>query len=381
MRTVAGTSHGTVALERSAQWIAERLRTIGMSEVTITRRHGPPAVVAVRPGTRRAPTLLLYAHHDVVDASSFDAVRTGTLLRGRGASDDKGPLVALLHGIARYLKSSVDGTARNEPGLVVVIDGEEEVGSPHLAGLLRSARAVGGPVDAVLAIDTQADRTGQPALTVSLRGQTSVDLDIHGPPERHSGRFGGKSSDPGLILAAILSALATTNGRVRPVDDGSFSVAVNALCTNQCSVGPHHVIPSMVRAKLNFRFDRTDGPSTWNRLAVLSASHLRCDTHARITPWLSVRPWSLATGDHRLVAIVTEVLTEHFGAPQRLQSTATLPLASVVEDVLGVHDIALIGFGQATDNAHAPNEQVDLIRLAAMAAAVVDVLRAFGESR
>ena len=377
MPTVAGTSAGSVALDQSAVWLAKRLRAIGMERSHVTRKHGPAAVIAWKSGAATAPTILLYAHHDVVSARTFSAKRRGRLLCGRGASDDKGPLIAMLHALEEHL------TTRTHPGvgIVVVVDGEEEAGSPHLAGLLSEAQSMAGRVDAVLAVDTQADANGVPALTTSLRGQTTVDLDVRGPAERHSGRFGGRSPDPGLILSAILSALASSCGTVRGMSPGDLSVSVNALCSDHCVVGPHHVIPETVRAKLNFRFGYSDAGVVLAHLTAVVRSQLVVGTEAWITPWLAVRPWALAAGRHRLVAVVTDELTTRFGEPRRLSSAATLPLASVAEDVLGLRDIALIGFGLASDNAHAENEQVDVLRLVALTGALTAILQRFGESR
>lgn len=214
-------------VEASAQAVAELLRGAGLPEVQVLRslrpdgEPGAPAVVARRPAPAGAPTVLLYAHHDVQpvgegwETDPFDPVQVGERLFGRGAADDKAGVVAHL-GALRAL------TAANlmpEVGVTVFVEGEEEDGSPSFRAFLEEHRELLA-ADVIVVADSANWKVGVPALTTSLRGLVDGFVEVQVLDHAvHSGMFGG----PVLDALALLSRLVAT------LHDDAGDVAVAGL--------------------------------------------------------------------------------------------------------------------------------------------------------
>ena len=226
--------HADVA--RSADWLAEHLRQTGFPIVEIwpTGEQGAPGLPAVyaewpaaeRPaagdaGKKPAPAVLVYGHHDVQpvqpldewDFDPFTPVERGQQLLGRGASDDKGQVLFHLLGaracLARY------GSRQAPPvTLKLLIEGEEESGSPNFAGLLRRHRERLA-CDVIVVSDTTMWAEDAPSMCTGMRGMTDAQIDFHGPDsDLHSGSFGGAVPNPLHAMAALLAGLHDEHGRV-----------------------------------------------------------------------------------------------------------------------------------------------------------------------
>ena len=203
-------------LQASAAEVAALLRQAGLPEVDVlTVDGGQPAVLGRRPGPPGAPTVLLYAHHDVQppgqradwDSDPFEpAVRDGRLY-GRGAADDKA-------GIAVHLAALRAHGDRLPVGVTVLVEGEEEIGSPALAPFL-AAFADRLRADVVVFADAVNWTADVPALTTTLRGGTSVIVTVraleHGV---HSGLYGGPVPDALTALCRLLATLHDERGDV-----------------------------------------------------------------------------------------------------------------------------------------------------------------------
>jgi acetylornithine deacetylase/succinyl-diaminopimelate desuccinylase-like protein len=203
-------------LRASAREVADLLRGAGLPEVEVlTVDGGQPAVLGRRPAPPGAPTVLLYAHHDVQppgdragwDSDPFEpAVRAGRLY-GRGTADDKA-------GIAVHLAALRAHDGQLPVGLTVLIEGEEEIGSPSLPRFLA---AYGDRIRAdVMVLTDSANWTADvPALTTSLRGGANVTVEVrtlhHGV---HSGAYGGPVPDALTALCRLLATLHDERGDV-----------------------------------------------------------------------------------------------------------------------------------------------------------------------
>ncbi|HJR38677.1 MAG TPA: M20/M25/M40 family metallo-hydrolase, partial [Nocardioidaceae bacterium] len=158
-------------VRRSAEATAELFRGEGFDDVRIlSSGGGAPAVVARKPAPAGAPTVLLYAHHDVQpvgdladwDSEPFEPTERGDRLYGRGAADDKA-------GIAAHL-AAIRAHGGNPPvGVTVFVEGEEEVGSPTLASFLAEHKDL-LQADVIVIADSTNWEIGVPALTTTLRG-------------------------------------------------------------------------------------------------------------------------------------------------------------------------------------------------------------------
>ncbi|NAZ86622.1 M20/M25/M40 family metallo-hydrolase [Kineococcus sp. T90] len=205
---------------RSAHWLAALLRATGFPEVEVWRTPGAPAVFARWHETPGAPTVLVYSHHDVRPAEDdhweqtppFEpALRDGRLW-GRGASDAKGQVLAHVWGLRAHLAA----THRRAPevNLTVLVEGEEEAGSTHLAALLREHREQLA-CDLVVLSDTMTWSREHPAVCTGVRGSLSAELEVRGPlRDVHSGAVSGTTPNPVLALSRLLAGLHDAEGRV-----------------------------------------------------------------------------------------------------------------------------------------------------------------------
>jgi acetylornithine deacetylase/succinyl-diaminopimelate desuccinylase-like protein len=199
----------------SADAVAELLRGAGLPEVTVVEAGGQPAVIGRRPAPPGAPTVLLYAHHDVQpigDASQWEtepfvAIEREGRLYGRGAADDKAGVMAHV--------SALRALGDDLPvGVVVFVEGEEEFGSDSLAALLEQHRDEIAS-DVIVIADSGNWDIGVPALTTSLRGIVNVFVDVRTLDHAvHSGMFGGAVPDALTTLTRLLATMHDNAGDV-----------------------------------------------------------------------------------------------------------------------------------------------------------------------
>ncbi len=211
--SVSATDWPKEPLVRSADAVAEMLRAVG-ADVKILRSNGHPAVVGYVPAPPGAPTVLLYAHHDVQPpgpdtdwSPAFTATMRDGRLFGRGSSDDKAGVVAHIAALRAF--------ERQPPvGVAVFIEGEEEAGSENLRTYLEQERQRLA-CDAVVVADGGNWRIGEPALTTTLRGVVSCVVELRVLDKAvHSGQFGGPFPDALTAMVRLLATLHDKKGDV-----------------------------------------------------------------------------------------------------------------------------------------------------------------------
>jgi acetylornithine deacetylase/succinyl-diaminopimelate desuccinylase-like protein len=213
-------------VRRSAEWLAAHLSDSGFPVTEIWETGTPgsggqPAVFAEWPaGDPAAPVVLVYGHHDVQPveplgewhSAPFEPTEQDGRLLGRGASDDKGQV--LFHPLG--IRAGLAASGRSAPPVTIkmLIEGEEESGSPHFADLLRRERARLG-CDVIVVSDTTMWSDDVPSMCTGMRGLIDAQIDLAGPSrDLHSGSFGGAVPNPLHALAALLAGLHDNAGRV-----------------------------------------------------------------------------------------------------------------------------------------------------------------------
>ncbi|HEX9313140.1 MAG TPA: dipeptidase [Actinomycetota bacterium] len=203
-------------VRRSAEATAEVLERSGLSDIRLLEVEGAhPAVLGQVAGPPGAPTVLLYAHHDVQptgpvelwSSPPFEPVERAGRLFGRGTCDDKA-------GVMVHAAALRAWEGHPPVGVTVFIEGEEEIGSDHL-GVFLSRHLGLLEADAVVLADASNWRLGQPALTTSLRGLVDCVVEVRTLDHAvHSGMYGGPIPDALSALARVLASLHDDEGRV-----------------------------------------------------------------------------------------------------------------------------------------------------------------------
>ncbi|MCJ7511646.1 MAG: M20/M25/M40 family metallo-hydrolase, partial [Anaerolineales bacterium] len=206
-------------MHRAAEWLVQRLTALGFEQARILPTAGHPVVYAERLNAGpSAQTILFYGHYDVQPTDPIDLWRTdpfdpvvqGDNLYGRGASDMKGQVMAHLSAVEAILH-----TGPLPVNLKIMLEGEEEIGSPSLPAfiqqnqaLLKSNFCLNGD-SGILAPDI-------PALTVSLRGLVYAEVNVKGPStDLHSGGFGGAVDNPALVLCQVIAGMRDAQGVIQ----------------------------------------------------------------------------------------------------------------------------------------------------------------------
>jgi acetylornithine deacetylase/succinyl-diaminopimelate desuccinylase-like protein len=202
-------------VHRSAEMVSKLLAQAGFDDIRTVSEGGAPAVIARRPAPAGAPTVLLYAHHDVQPEGDpaqwvsppFEPTERDGRLYGRGTADDKAGIATHLAAIRAF-----DGDL--PVGVTVFVEGEEESGSPSLGALLAAHQDLLA-ADVIVIADSDNWSTEIPSLTVSLRGLADCVVEVatldHG---LHSGMWGGVVPDALSALVRLLSSLHDDDGNV-----------------------------------------------------------------------------------------------------------------------------------------------------------------------
>jgi len=202
----------------AAEWLAERLRALGAERVTVYPTGCHPIVYGeVLTAGRGSPTVLIYGHYDVQPVSAlddwetdpFDPTITGNELRARGASDNKGPMIACIAAVEAVLHAGPMPV-----NVKFLFEGEEEIGSVHFREFLEDHRDLCG-CDLVLNPDVGMLGEQSPTIFYGLRGMYRCRLRVTGPSrDLHSGGYGGIVENPIHVLSALVAGMHDGGGRI-----------------------------------------------------------------------------------------------------------------------------------------------------------------------
>jgi acetylornithine deacetylase/succinyl-diaminopimelate desuccinylase-like protein len=202
-------------MRATAEWLAARLTFAGGR---VEDTAGFPVVRGEWLGAPGAPTVLVYGHYDVQPTGDlaewstppFEMVTDGDVVRGRGVSDDKGPVLLVL----KLAQAMIDQRGALPLNVKFLLEGEEEIGSPHLPEYLR-AHADELAADLMISADGAMWRPTEPSLSIASKGLVSMDVVVTGAAgDLHSGRYGGTVANPVHALATVLASLHRPDGSV-----------------------------------------------------------------------------------------------------------------------------------------------------------------------
>jgi acetylornithine deacetylase/succinyl-diaminopimelate desuccinylase-like protein len=202
-------------MRAAAQWLAGQISFAGGR---LLETDGNPVVTGEWLGAPGAPTVLVYGHYDVQPTGSLEEWRTPPFeltvadgkAFGRGATDDKGPILVVLK-TAQAFMEQFGGLPLN---VKFLFEGEEEIGSPNLPAFLRK-NAGQFAADLVISADGAQWRPTEPSVSIASKGLLALDIRVSGPNrDLHSGRYGGTVQNPIHALAGLLAGLHSPDGRV-----------------------------------------------------------------------------------------------------------------------------------------------------------------------
>ena len=404
--SVSARSEHSSDVRRTAEWMRDSLARIGF-EATVFPTAGHPVVLGEWRQAPGAPTVLVYGHYDVQPAEPLElwesppfepTIRDGRIY-ARGSVDDKGQL--FLHVKALEAHLAVRGTL--PVNVIVLAEGEEEVGSEHLAPFIEQ-HAKRLACDAVVISDSSMFAPGQPSILSSLRGLAYMQIDVTGPSvDLHSGSYGGAVVNPATALARIIATFHDENGHIAipgfydavrdwgedargairrlPFDEGEFrhetgapalggeagystleriwtrpTCEVNGLLSGYTGEGAKTVLPSKAMAKVSCRLVPDQNPEEIGRLV---EAHVRRVAPKGVTVQVQHlhggRPWR-AELNGPVFDAARRALAAAFGRePVVVGEGGSIPVVGEFERILGV-PVLLMGFGLPGENAHAPNE-------------------------
>lgn len=410
-------------VRRSAEWLAAYLSRQGfpVTEVWETgSASGPglPAVYAEWPAASPgAPVVLVYGHHDVQpveplaewDSPPFEPAERDGMLLARGVSDDKGQV--LFHALGTRACLAAVGAAAPPVTLKLLVEGEEESGSPHFPDLLRRERERLA-CDVIVISDTTMWAADVPSMCTGMRGLVDAEIAVYGPErDLHSGSFGGAVPNPAQLLATLLARLHDGDGRVTlpgfydkvtpltnaeralfarlPFDEKAWlatagnsgaaageagystleriwarpTAEINGMWGGHAGPGPKTIVPREAHAKVSFRLvanqDPADIPAM---LSTFIGENMPPGVDVRVSSnGLGVRP-SAAPIDSPAVRAGLRAMKRAFGTEILFTREGGSGPEADLAEILGA-PLVFVATGLDEDQIHAPNERIEVSRL------------------
>jgi acetylornithine deacetylase/succinyl-diaminopimelate desuccinylase-like protein len=397
-----------------AEWLKAKLSAIGL-KVKLHETAGHPIIVAHGPKKKDRPTVLIYGHYDVQPVDPIElwkrppfnpGIEDG-MVTARGASDNKGQIFAHILGIEQTMKEKGDLPVN----LILLIEGEEEIGSPNLASFLDTHREALA-CDVVAISDSSMIAPGHPTFTYGLRGLAAVEVLVTGPDhDLHSGIFGGAVENPVTVLARLIAGLHDKKLKVRlegfyedvkalapwerkawkhlPLQEIDLlrmtgapalrgekgytpleriwarpTAEVNGIGGGYQGEGTKTVLPSKAMAKFTFRLVPDQDPQ---KILQLVQDYF----HENTPPTVKIDIVRGHSGEPYLVdpnagfgMAAQKALGRLFPGkkPALIREGGSIPIVADFKSILKA-DTLLLGFALADCNAHSPNETFPLAHL------------------
>ncbi len=402
-------------VQRAAEWVAARLRAAGIEGVEVLPSGGHPVVYGEWLHAPGKPTVMIYGHFDVQPVDPlhlwshppFEPVVREGRLYARGATDDKGNMLAPILAVEALLKT----TGKLPVNLKFFFEGQEEIGSPTIPQFLAGQKERFA-CDLVFSADGSQWSEEQPCLLLGLRGLMALQIDVQGASsDLHSGMHGGVIQNPIHALVRLLDSMRSPEGKilvegfydsVRPLseveraqmaglafDEAAYkaelgldgldlfgepgytprervwarpTLEINGIWGGFQGEGPKTVLPNQAHAKISCRLVADQEPA---QIYTLISDHVA--RHAPPGVRINVRP--LTTGSHAYLIpadhpgnrIAGQILEQLYGRPPvYTRSGGSIPVCSLFLKELGAYTISF-AFGLEDENLHAPDEFYRLV--------------------
>ena len=398
-------------MQKAAEYLANKLKGIGMNNVSIMPTGGHPVVYAdfLTAGDDK-PTVVIYGHYDVQptdpielwESDPFAAeIRDGKLF-GRGTSDMKGQVMASIHAVEAWMKQG--GMPINIKWL---LEGEEEIGSPSLGKFIENNKDLFAcdfalnPDGGILAEDL-------PTIPYSLRGLAYLELTLFGPAgDLHSGQFGGAVLNPANELARLIGGMHDENGRITlpnfydsvvelddeerkelarlPQDEAFYleqtgspklwgekgytpvehtggrpTLDVNGLLSGFTGEGSKTVLPAKAMAKISMRLVANQDPiQVKKQLIQYIEENIRPGVTWTLDEHTGAKPSLTSRDSDGVKALAKAMETVWDVRPLYYRVGGSIPVVGQMMEILGV-DSVMTGFGLPDGTLHAPNEKLTL---------------------
>lgn len=396
-------------MRSAAEWLAAQL---SFADGRVVATEGHPVVRADWLKAPGAPTILVYGHYDVQPTGDlaewktppFELIRDSNVIRGRGVTDDKGPVYVVLK-VAQAFIAQENALPLN---VKFVFEGEEEIGSAHFPKFLRE-HADELAADLVISADGAMWRASEPSLSIASKGLVTLDIEVTGAKEDlHSGRYGGTVANPLHALAEILASLHSADGRVAvpgfydgiPELSGTRRAEIAAIPFDNVQYiadlgldeafgeinygtlerlferptleingvkagGKYTVIPHIATGYISCRLVPGQSPkhvleSITNHVLAQKISGVR----VAVRPDEGGVPAYTISADHPAIRAARAALEHVYPGQEVLLAVigGTLPATALFEEVLGVKTL-FFSFSTADEQLHAPNEFMRIPRL------------------
>ncbi len=396
----------------AARWTAAELERIGLEHVRLIETPGNPVVYADwLHAAEGVPTILFYGHYDVQPVDPLDewvtppfeaTVREGKIY-ARGAADDKGQIFMHFKAVEAFLRQE----GQLPVNIKFILEGEEEIGSKHLDGFVREQSA-SLSADVVVISDSPMLDRGVPSLCYGLRGLSYLQIDVRGTKtDLHSGSFGGAVANPAFVLAQVLSQMKDRGGRVKipgfyddvralsdaeraefaklPFNERQYrreigapklygekgfttyervwgrpTFEVNGLLSGFVGEGAKTVIPATAMAKVSMRLVPDQDPDrVSDAFEAYLAKVMPKTVESAVRRLHTGKPW-MTDLDNPFVRAAGRAIEAGFRRPPVFhREGGSIPVVSTFQETLGLPSV-LFGVGLPDENAHAPNEKLDL---------------------
>lgn len=399
----------------AAEWLQNYLKEIGFTSA-IHETGGHPIVLAQDLSAESGPHILFYGHYDVQPVDPLDlwdippfqpCIKIGKnnqkIIHGRGSSDDKGQLITFLEACRAIRKQS----GKMPLKITILLEGEEENGGEHLPGFLAEQKGKLFP-DMAFICDTDMATPDIPAITAMVRGMVSEEVTIHAANrDLHSGIYGNAARNPIQLLAEIISKLRDKEGRVTVPDfyngvpdipieirqkwqdigktdaellspiglketagEKAFKAVEQTWCRPSCEIngisggyeGPGFktVIPAKASAKISFRLVGKQNPQEIQKqFRQFVMDQIPSDCHVEFQSHGLSSAGMVALSGANLVHIQKALKDEWQQDAAIIGTGGAIPIVNDLQRELGV-DSFLIGFANADDCIHSPNEKYNL---------------------